>query len=167
VVTPTLADLPEVTLFVGAIFRTVDRIVGCLDGLGEEELNWSPPAEGANSLYAIATHMIANVEENFVGFVGGRPVNRKREQEFAARGTSNGQLQIAWHDVQEQVHAVLRGFPATDLDREISHPRAGSITVWALLLRIARHSAEHFGHAELTRDLLRARRPIPTFKASS
>jgi DinB superfamily len=154
----TLEDSPEVTLFVGAILRTVDRIIACLDGLDEEELNWRPPAEGANSLYAIGTHLIANVEENFVGFVGGRTVKREREQEFAARGSSGSQLQTAWRDVQEQIHSVLRGLPASDLDREISHPRAESITVRALLLRIARHSAEHFGHAELTRDLLKARR---------
>ena len=153
----TLADSSEVALFVGAILRTVDRIIACLDGLGVEELNWRPPAEGANSLYVIATHMVANVEENFVGFVGGRPVKREREQEFVARGSSGRQLQTAWRDVQEQIHIVLRGLPASDLEREIAHPRAGSITVRALLLRIARHSAEHFGHAELTRDLLKAR----------
>lgn len=148
----------EVALFWHAITSALDRIIACLDGLDEEGLNWRPPAEGANSLYALATHMLANAEENLLGVLCGQPVARDREAEFVARGAAAEPLRARWRDVRERASVGLAALPASALDRPCNHPRRGSITGREVLLVVARHAAEHQGHAELTRDLLCATR---------
>ena len=40
----------ELDAFTGFICRSIDRIVACLEGLDEPDLDWRPPADGANSL---------------------------------------------------------------------------------------------------------------------
>jgi hypothetical protein len=46
--------------------EVIDSIVGVLDGLSAEELNWRPVAPATNSLYAIATHVLGNAEDSRV-----------------------------------------------------------------------------------------------------
>ena len=45
-----------------------------------------------------------------------------------------------------------------DLDRARQHPRRGIITGRDVLIVVARHAAEHWGEAQLTRSLMNARR---------
>ena len=44
------------------------------------------------------------------------------------------------------------------MDRERDHPRYGTISGRELLVLVATHAAEHYGQAQLTRDLLKAQR---------
>lgn len=44
------------------------------------------------------------------------------------------------------------------LEQEYLHPRRGPLIGWAILLIVARHAAEHWAHAKLTRDLLAVQR---------
>ena len=44
-----------------------------------------------------------------------------------------------------------------DLDGARQHPRRGIITGRDVLIVVARHTAEHWGEAQLTRSLLKAR----------
>ena len=44
------------------------------------------------------------------------------------------------------------------LDQPFTHPRRGQMSGRAILMVVIRHAAEHMGHAELTRDLIRAKR---------
>ena len=88
------------------IGRSVDRVLVCLDGLSEDDLNWRP-LDSANS-----------------------------------------------RQLQHSVSSHLARLPSGALDQEYEHPRRGRITGRDLLITIARHMAEHVGHAELTRDLL-------------
>jgi hypothetical protein len=39
------------------------------------------------------------------------------------------------------------------LHADCEHPRLGKLTGWEMLFLIDRHTAEHVGHVELTRDL--------------
>lgn len=153
----TLADAPETTMFVRAIFRTVDRLVGSMDGLTETEMNWRPPAEGANSLYALAAHLIGNLEENFLGVIAGQPINRDRPHEFLARGESVEPLARSWATLKERISTALALLAESAIDETRIHPRRGEINVRELFLVMARHNSLHEGHAELTRDLLRSR----------
>jgi len=77
----------ELDSFWGFISRSIERIIACLDGLPADELNWRP-LENANSLYVLATHILGTTEENILGVLCGQPVQRKRAEEFAARGTT-------------------------------------------------------------------------------
>ena len=135
------------------IRRSVDRILICLDGLDETDLNWRP-LDNANSLYVLATHTIGNVEANILGVLCLQNIHRQRENEFKAHGSSSEPIQKRWREVQESISSHLVKLSSKDLNKEYTHPRRGKITGRELLITIARHIAEHVGHAELTRDLL-------------
>jgi hypothetical protein len=66
----------EIESFQRFIFGTIDHLVQSLEGLSEAQLNWRPPAADTNSLYAIATHVLGNTEENVLQTVCGQPVRR-------------------------------------------------------------------------------------------
>jgi uncharacterized damage-inducible protein DinB len=143
----------EVAMYWGYIKSSVDRILRCLEGLDETDLNWKP-LDNANSLYVIATHTIANIEANILGVLCQQDIVRHREEEFKARGSSTAPILQKWLDVQDNISAHLMNLTSKDLDKEYDHPRREKITGRDLLIVVARHAAEHVGHAELTRDLL-------------
>ena len=146
----------ETLIFWRYIASSLDRLVGCLDGLSKAQLNWRPDAPGANSLYALATHTLGNAEENLLQTLVGQPVVRDRDGEFAAQGASAQALVARWATVRAVLAARLADLPAGALDVAYTHPRRGTITGREILIVVARHAAEHLGQAELTRDLLRA-----------
>jgi uncharacterized damage-inducible protein DinB len=140
----------------------VDRIVACLNGLTEEDLNWRP-VENANSLFVLATHTMANVEENILGILCGQTVKRERDEEFKAQGAEAGPLAQRWRDLKERASSCLARLGPSELDREYDHRRRGRVTGREQLVVVACHAIEHRGQAELTRDLLFASRgrPLP------
>lgn len=144
------AEVESLWRYIG---RSVDRILLCLDGLSEDDLNWRP-LDSANSLYVLATHMMGNIEANVLGVLCHERIVRQRDDEFRARGSAAGPLQGKWRALQDTVSSHLAQLPPRALDREYEHPRRGRITGRDLLITTARHAAEHVGHAELTRDLL-------------
>jgi hypothetical protein len=135
------------------ITHSVDRILSCLDELNEDDLNWRP-IESANSLYVLVTHMMGNIEANILGVLYHERIDRHRENEFKAHGNDAGPLKKRWRKLRDVISTHLEKLPPDALDREYLHPRRGCITGRELLIMIARHAAEHVGHAELTRDLL-------------
>jgi hypothetical protein len=143
----------EVESFWRFIKSSIDRIMSCLDGLDEDDLNWRP-LDNANSLYVLAVHAIGNVEANILGVLCHQNIKRERESEFKAHGVSIEPVQKRWRDVRKNISSCLAGLTSNDLDKEYEHPRRGKITGRDLLIIVTRHAAEHVGHAELTRDLL-------------
>ena len=140
----------------------VNRIVACLNGLTEEDLNWRP-VENANSLFVLATHTMANVEENILGVLCRQTVNRHRDEEFRAQGNASEPLAQRWRDLKERASSCLSKLGSSDLDREYEHRRRGRVTGREQLIVVACHALEHRGQAELTRDMLFAARgrPLP------
>src|SRR5438093_4251546 len=146
----------EVRSFCRFIFGSVDRLVECLEDLSERELNWRPPAPNTNSLYAITMHVLGNIEENILGTLCGLPLERDRGTEFLASGASPKPVRQKWEDLKERIIAELANLPADALDSERAHPRRGTLTGRDVLIVVARHAAEHWGEAQLTRSLLKA-----------
>jgi hypothetical protein len=143
----------EVETLWNYISRSIARIILCLDGLNEDDLNWKP-LDNANSLYVLAIHMMGNVESNILGVLCHQNMLRQREDEFSAHGTTAESVQQKWREIQERITSHLAQLPPYILDQEQEHPRRGRITGRDLMIVVARHAAEHVGHAELTRDLL-------------
>ncbi|OGN99057.1 MAG: hypothetical protein A2Y58_00485 [Chloroflexi bacterium RBG_13_51_52] len=143
----------EIESFWRFIRRSVDRILLCMDGLDETDLNWRP-LDNANSLYVLATHIIGNIEANIHGVLCHQNINRQREAEFKAYGSTIETIQQRWRELQERISSHLAKLSSKDLDTEYAHPRRGMITGRDMLIVVARHAAEHVGHAELTLDLL-------------
>jgi uncharacterized damage-inducible protein DinB len=153
----------EIESYWGFISSALDRLLACLDGLTEEELNWRP-LPSANSLFILAHHTLANTEENILGTLCGQVVHRNREAEFAAQAGAPALIQEQWQQLRERLSASLAQVSPEDLDRERQHPRRGPLTEREVLLVVARHTTEHLGQAELTRDLLRAAKEKPRRK---
>jgi hypothetical protein len=145
----------EVESFRQFIFDSIDRLVGCLDGLTSDQLNWRPPAPETNSLYVLASHIVGNAEQNLLGVLCGQPVARNRAAEFAAAGETAEPVRRRWQELRAQMEAALDVLPPSRLDQELKHPR-GMLTGREVLTLQARHAAEHLGQAELTRQLLLA-----------
>ena len=91
----TTSPPSEPLLFWRYIASSLDRLVALLDGLSADDLDWRPPAPGANSLYVLAMHTLGNAEENLLEILGGQPIGRDREAEFAVQGARRGRARRA------------------------------------------------------------------------
>ncbi len=140
------------------ISNTVDEIVACLEGVGSDDLDWSP-LDDANSLYVLATHTMGNVRHNLLNGLCGLAISRDRDAEFVVTGGSAADIVAHWNELKSQISDSVEGLPRGELDRERDHPRYGTISGHELLVLVATHAAEHYGQAQLTRDLLKAQRP--------
>ncbi len=138
------------------IFETLEGLIGYLDGLSEEQMNWRAPCEGANSLWVLAVHSLANAEQSILVTLGGAPDTRDREAEFRAQGTAVEALRARWSTLRADIQETIRGLSPEILDDEYTHPRRGAMTGREVLLLVIQHASEHRGHAGLTRDLLLA-----------
>ena len=147
----------EVQSFQHYIFGTIDSIVGALEGLSAEELNWRPAAPETNSLYAIATHVLGNAEENLLGTLCGQPHGRHYAGEWPAAAPVPDAVRVRWAELRERVVESLAKLTRADLDGLRRHPRRGDIAGREVLIVVARHAAEHWGEVQLTRSLMRAR----------
>jgi len=131
-----------------------DRLLRTLEGLDEEAINWKPAAPSANSLVVLVTHALASAEDHVLRRGAGKPVVRSRYAEFATKGDGSN-LQARAAEVKKRIAEALAG-----LDGRLGEERESSIGTWprtwtvrdTLVYSIA-HTAEHAGHAELTRDL--------------
>ncbi|MFN8517177.1 MAG: DinB family protein [Chloroflexia bacterium] len=153
----TAAAPSEALLFWRYIASSLDRLVALLDGLSPADLDWRPPAPGANSLRALATHTLGNAEENLLETLGGQVIG-DREAESAVQDGSAGGDCSRWRVLRSRLAEYLADLSAETLNLSRLHPRRGTITGRDILIVVARHSAEHLGQAELTRDLLLAAR---------
>jgi hypothetical protein len=142
----------ESKMYADWIIEKVERIIACLDGRSTEEINARPPVPEANSLLVLAVHTMANVEEaTFKGLLG-QEVNRDRDAEFVASGSSANETREQWDVLKERVRPALEGLSKEQLDQTYTHPRRGEMSGRELLLLTLTHACEHVGHAELTRD---------------
>ena len=139
------------------ISNTVDEIVACLEGVGSDDLDWSP-LDDANSLYVLATHTMGNVRHNLLNGLCGLAISRDRDAEFVVTGGSAADIVAHWNELKSQISDSVEGLPRGEMDRERDHPRYGTISGHELLVLVATHAAEHYGQAQLTRDLLKAQR---------
>jgi hypothetical protein len=144
----------EAALYAESIVGKVERIVSCLDGRSDDEINARPPVKDANSLHVLAVHTMANVSESVFEIILDQPVNRDRDAEFAVAKGSATAVRTQWEDLKRRVQLAVEGLTPHQLDAEYTHHRRGTITGRQLLLLTATHASEHVGHAELTRDWL-------------
>jgi len=136
-----------------------DRLLRTLEGLDEEAVNWKPAAPSANSLVVLVTHALASAEDHVVRRAAGKPVARSRDAEFAVKGDGSS-LAARAAEVKKRIAEALAG-----LDGRLAEERESSLREWSrpwtvrdTLVNSIAHTAEHAGHAELTRDLYVARK---------
>lgn len=134
-----------------------DELFGVIGSAGDELANRRPEVEGANSLYAIGSHVLGMMRFWSCTTNRGVEVPRDRDAEFTASGSVDELLTRA---------AVERERFITDVSSVRAHQvpanrPAGRDEQWlvschGVLLHVFEEICQHLGHAELTRDLLRA-----------
>lgn len=149
----------ELGLFASYIHRVVDGAVAALSGLSDQQINCRSGAIDANSMYAVATHMVAMGEFWVLGLVGGAEVARDRQAEFRAAGAGADvilRLQD-WARASGVLFASLDGSVLADdalVPQEYFQSggfAAGRFSKRECLLHVLEHSALHLGHLEMMR----------------
>ena len=126
-----------------------------LGGLSSADLDWSPGAE-MNSLCVLAVHVTA-AERFWIGIALDDVPERDRPSEFRARGHEFPELEARF---AENIAFYKGAFASLSTDRlsEIvdlaTVGREGHCSRGWALLHALDHTAEHVGHAGLTRQLL-------------
>jgi hypothetical protein len=136
-----------------------DRLLETIAGLDDEAVNWKPPVPGGNSLLVLVTHTLASAEEHIVGKAAGKTVVRNRDAEFVVMGGS-GHLAARAAEVRRRIDdalAALEGRLDEERDPPVGKWPSPRGTARDRLIHSVSHTAEHVGHAQLTRDLLKAR----------
>jgi len=135
------------------IERTLERMMAVVHACSVAQLNWRPPADGANTIHALATHTVSNARVNVIQVLCGQPFDRDREAEFRTIATEENASIPQWPAIRDELRAAVAPLTDADLDRRCEHPARGEVTGREVLMILARHAAEHVGQAELTRDL--------------
>ncbi|MBI4197650.1 MAG: DUF664 domain-containing protein [Chloroflexi bacterium] len=128
-------------------------------GMNLNALNWKPAVPDTNSPFAIVTHMCGTEAQWLHEFVGGVAIQRSRDAEFAAKGSSVQELEALLDRTAETTRRILRGTSGDDLSK-LKPPSPGREPVsyrWAVLHTIE-HLGQHLGHLSLTKQLQRAQR---------
>lgn len=158
--TGVTAPLDDDGLAQGLLDQLADlhkRMRAVVEGLGEATLN-AAPKEGENSIAVLVTHSLGS-ELDWLHRAAGLPFERDRKAEFRARASSE-QLRSLIADAEAQLErlaaAALEAGSSTE--REVTGTRGtGTVTVGYCIAHALSHTAEHVGHAELTRQLLRTK----------
>lgn len=131
-----------------------------LKDLPEDVLNRSVAIPEANTLFALATHLVGSGEFWVLALAGGREIQRDRDAEFRAYGTY-AELELRYTRWLAELRPVVSELPQEAWDRIAEPPSQfrGSLgeealTVRGCLLHAVEHSALHLGHIQLTGSLL-------------
>lgn len=149
---------PEVDVWLWYVDKALDEMSAIVTGLGEDLANRRPDLPGANSPYAILTHCCGVLEGWGGEVIANRPVERDRAAEFVATGaTADLMAKVADAKVQ-----LRRDLVAVQWDSAPAGPVRGrdaetpvGQTQGGVLLHVLEELAQHLGHLEVTRDLLR------------
>ena len=122
----------------------LQRIETCLGWLSDEQI-WSRRHEVENAVGNLVLHLCGNISQWIVGGVGGAPVSRDRDAEFARREP------LPVDDLVRRLRAVVREADAV-LARltpdDLVEPRriqGYEVTVLHAIYHVVEHLAEHTG----------------------
>jgi hypothetical protein len=133
--------------------RTLERMMAVVHGCSVAQLNWRPPAPETNSVYVLGVHTLANARMNVLQVLCGQAIERDREAEFRAVANEDNATIPQWPGIRDELRTAVMALPEDAMDRTCIHWDRGEVTGREVVMLLARHAAEHVGHAELTRDL--------------
>jgi hypothetical protein len=137
-----------------------DQIKSVLEGLPEEALDWRPiDGEGelaTNSLGVVVTHLAGSGTYLIKEIVGGQPVHRDREAEFATQRVNASALKARLDGAVKIVEEVLSPLKEGQMEEDRKYRDRTAKVRW-IILHVIEHTAQHLGHMQLTRQLWLAR----------
>ena len=126
-----------------------------MDGLTTDELDWSPGVD-MNSLCVLGVH-VTEAERFWIGIAIDDRTARDRPAEFRASGYDPETLRSRFDANMRFYAEAFAKWSVSDLDERVSYHFQGEDREcsrgWALLHAL-NHTAEHLGHAGMTRQLL-------------
>ena len=139
----------------------LDRILTATDGLSADQLD-AAPWDDSSTLFILATHAISATEWNFVEVLAGQKVDRSRQAEFDSRAASfddpHGLLSERLAGARAAIESALAELSDDAWDGPHYHMFMDkNLSGHELVVRALAHTAEHVGHAEMTRQWLDAR----------
>jgi uncharacterized damage-inducible protein DinB len=122
-------------------------------GLPPAALDWTP-GPSCNSFGQIITH-IAGAERFWIGdVVAGRASGRDRDAEFQVRQVELEDLLQKLTDSLEYTRRLLESMSPEDLGASrLSSRKKSKVTVAWALNHTLKHTAQHLGHLQLSRQL--------------
>ena len=138
----------------------VERILAAADGLTAEQLD-AAPWDDASTMFVLATHSISATEWNIVEVLAGQKLDRSRQAEFDSTAKSlddpQGVLTERWAGAKAAMESALAGLSDDAWAGPHYHMFMDkNLTGHELIDRALAHTAEHVGHAEMTRQWLDA-----------
>jgi len=142
---------PQARAFVETINLLHDDMVKAVDGLTDAEINWRHP-HLSNTIGILLRHVAGSERYWIVEVVGGRPIHRRRETEFAGERLEKEPLVDSLRSAQAEVTGIVGKMAPRELTDEVQH-QAGHVTkAWAILHSI-QHTAYHLGQIQLFRKM--------------
>lgn len=138
----------------------VERILAAAEGLSAQQLD-TAPWDDSSTMFVLATHAISATEWNFVEVLAGEKLDRSRQAEFDSRAASlddpQGLLAERWAGAKATIESALAGLSDDAWDGPHYHMFMDrNLSGHELVVRALSHTAEHVGHAEMTRQWLDA-----------
>ena len=122
----------------------LQRIETCLGRLSDDQI-WSRRHEVENAVGNLVLHLCGNISQWIGGGVGGAPVSRDRDAEFARREPLPADdLARRLRTVVREADTVLAGLTPNDLV-EPRRIQGYDVTVLHAIYHVVEHLAEHTG----------------------
>jgi uncharacterized damage-inducible protein DinB len=145
-------NTPEYEGYILSLQENRADVLKLCEGLPAEALNWKPPAQDTNSIFALVTHIAGSESFWIQQVVGGIDVGRDRKSEFVASGDDLSALRQRLETIGEGTETVLRGLSEAD-GAQIHETPLGRMDTRACILHSISHMSIHIGHIQLTRQL--------------
>ena len=139
------------------LFReTHDRFRQLIGGLDSHTLTYVPAPE-ANSISTLVRHTLIS-EASMLGRLAGRPIERDYSRDFVNPPTTDAELLRQLDDADRRLEELRPLIGREALEARWPRPVDRLITGEEWLVHHYGHAREHIAHAELTLQLLEARR---------
>ena len=127
-------------------FAQIRRCVGLLS---DDQL-WFRPNPSSNSIANLLLHLRGNMGQWIIGGLGGRPFDRDRQAEFAARGSvSREQLVLGLQTMVDAVRDLMRDLADGALVKDYAI-QGYQVTGAAAIMHVVEHFAFHTGQIVTT-----------------
>src|SRR5579864_7001055 len=150
----------EGSAFAQVLDRIGSNVLEQLRDIPEGVLNRPVAIPEANTLFALATHLVGAAEFWVLALAGGRHIARDRDAEFRASGTYE-ELEVRYVRWMAEIREVLPAIDVAAWDRIVEPPLQfrssvgeDTMTVRDCVAHAVEHSALHLGQIQLTRSLL-------------
>ncbi|MFK5582769.1 DUF664 domain-containing protein [Serinicoccus sp. LYQ131] len=137
------------------VIAKLDEMIDVVAGMDATDVNVVPALPGANSAYQILYHCLGMAAQWTREDVLGLPTGRDRSVEFQQAGDVDG-LIVQARAVRAQLLVDLASMRHDQAPSSLARARD---TFWVgsaegILLHVLEELCQHFGHLEITRDLV-------------